>query len=1004
MNFTKEQTLAFKAEGNNFLISAGAGSGKTQVLSERVRYLIEEKNYHINEFLILTFTELAAGEMKQRIRKKLIDINSYEADKIDNADICTFDSYALSIVKKYHYLLDLPKNIKIIDSNVIKIITKKEIIKYLDNLYNENNETLINFVNRFLFKNQDSLIEIITQIIQSSINAIDSEEYLNDLETKHSYQTYQNFLIDYNNLLDELFNDYINSTQIIENEKVLNDISIFNEKYNSTSSLDEKVSVIKSKFPAIRNAPDKISKVIIDTKKNEIKDLVELYTTENDFIENYKIDEKFNHFLIDISREILKIINQYKKENNAFEFIDIAKFAIQILKENKEIALTIKNSLKTIMIDEYQDTSKIQEEFISYISNNNVYMVGDVKQSIYRFRKATPELFIEKFNNYQFHNGGELICLPDNFRSRKEMLKDINNLFSVIMSQDMGGANYKKDHMIISGNKSYEEARNNQEYRTEIINYDKSLFKENEYELEARIIAEDIINKINNDYMVWNDSFVDPKLRKATLKDFCILCPDGVNFFRIKKIFKEYKIPLFVQNNIDIADSQVVFATSSLLNFINQIKLNDLTSNTTKKAFISILRSYIFKLDDEEIYKMLQNGINTSPLYHKIINFIKNNENCLPHELIYNLIFEFEMYEKLPLIGDISINEKNIDNFLNIIDSLKELNFSLQDYIDYFNEILELELKIDVSSSSSDVDAVRLMNIFKSKGLEFPIIYCMSLNKGFNKTEYTKDFLISNKYGIIFPLNHEKSILYKFNKHLEFKEELSEKIRILYVALTRAKEKIFCLNKLTNTIYFDLNKADSLSYYINMNLDLFINSLIEPNSFNNLYFEQETNNINQEKLTYEEINITPIIKQENKHASKKLSFNANDELLLLGEHLHSILEYIDFNNPDLSIILDPKEKNLISNFLNSKLIKDLKNPIFFKEYEFIDDNIHGIIDCLIIDENNALIIDYKLKNINDENYKKQLKVYYDYVLKHFKIAPKCYLYSLVLGIYEEINC
>lgn len=998
MNFTIDQEKSYKALGTNYLISAGAGSGKTQVLSERVRYLVQEKGYHINEFLILTFTKLAADEMKQRIRKKLNDINSPEIENIDNADICTFDSYALSIVKKYHYLLNLSKNIKLINESVMTIKIKKEIDRILDEHYINNDSILIDIINRYCFKDDSTIKNLIFKIYSTSINAINTEEYLNSLKEKNNNQHTQQFLLNYTNNLDELFFDYVEEVQNYENEKSQKKLSIIIENYNNANNLDERINVIKnSSYPRLTNIDPEL-KLIINEKRQAYKDYISNFISTDDFINSEKINYTFTNWIISIVQQLLNFDKEYKNKNEAYSFGDIAKFALKILKENEEIRLSIKNSLKTIMIDEYQDTSRIQEEFISLISSDNVYMVGDVKQSIYRFRKATPEIFIEKFINYQNHKNGELISLHENFRSRKEVLDDINTIFSKIMTLDLGGANYQKDHLIKNGNKCYKTAsKDTQNQNTEFLIYTATNDK---YEQEARIIAEDIISKINSNYMVWDGNINSPKLRKIKLSDFCILCDRGTNFYKFEKIFKEYKIPLYVENNVDISNNQIVLSIISLLKLVQCIENKDYTSTEAKHAFCSVSRSFIYQTPDNEIYQNVTNGIKQSSLVKQLTNYINNNSNLTPYLFIYNLIFEFSIYQKLIYLGDIKIYEKYLDNFLDTLSSLKDLDFSFDDYLEYFKQINELDLKIDVISSSSDFEAVKLMNIFKSKGLEFPVIYCANLTKQFNETEFKQDFYLSSKYGIIYPNSHlNHSIIFDQNKQEEKKEDISEKIRLLYVALTRAKEKIICL--LPDDIKIKpIENITSLGDLLSLVNNHFENKKIE--SLNYLPFQNNESNTEQIKLNYENINIIPIEKKVEERASKKITFTSNIDLLQLGERLHLLLECIDFKNPDFTLIEDEKEKILIKNFLNSNLIKNLKNPEIYKEYEFIHNGRLSIIDCLIIEEK-AIIIDYKLKNIDDEKYLNQLNVYYDYVKSNFKMETECYLYSILLGKYEKIS-
>ena len=240
MNFTKDQTSAFQAVGENVIVSAGAGSGKTQVLAERVRYLVQEKNYKIQEFLILTFTELAAMEMKSRVRKKLSDINSTQVQYIDNASICTFDSYALSFVKKYHNLLSLDKDITILDENIITILIKKEIDEIFLSLYEKEDEAFVALVNRFCFKSDKCLKDIVYQIYKKAVDSIDEDEYITNLISKGNNKLLiDEFLIRYENRIDEYIDELTQEINSIEDDNSRKkSLKIFS-LYSETNNLDE---------------------------------------------------------------------------------------------------------------------------------------------------------------------------------------------------------------------------------------------------------------------------------------------------------------------------------------------------------------------------------------------------------------------------------------------------------------------------------------------------------------------------------------------------------------------------------------------------------------------------------------------------------------------------------------------------------------------------------------------------------------------------------------------
>lgn len=998
MKFTLAQEKAYKALNDNYLISAGAGSGKTQVLSERVRYLVQEYDYHIDEFLILTFTNLAAGEMKNRIRKKLIEINSPEADKVDNAFICTFDSFALSIVKKYHYLLNLTKNIKPIDDNLIKIYIKNKINEELMKHYQIKDPVLINFINRFCYKSDKVLKDLIFDVYQASQNSLSSEDYLTSLREKGSLENAQKLLIAYSNKLDTLLDYLMIASGKCESENFQKKFFSLVNEYNSSDSLDKKVQVfLKNSFPQARGMEEE-DKKNYDKAKSEFIDNLKVFTSTKNYLFEVKENINYTEWIITFVKKLLIFDQEYKQKQQAFTFTDIAKFAIKILKDNPSIAEEIKNHLKTIMIDEYQDTAQIQEELISLISNNNVYMVGDVKQSIYRFRNATPELFKEKFASYQQAINGKLISLHDNFRSRKEVLRDINTIFSLIMSNELGGANYKREHIIRNGNKTYDLLNSKESYHLDYLRYDNTCI-EDKSEEEAKIIATDILQKIDNNFMVFDGNLANPQLRKVKLSDFCILLDRGSAFFKYQKVFKKYQIPLFIENNVDISSHQIVMSITSLLRLINYIKLNQISTTEFKHAFVSFCRSFICSYTDEEIYSFLQEDLKSNELVKEMISFIESTKHLTPYQLIVETIMHYKVYQKLMRIGDIQVNEKYLDNFLNNLRGLENTFTDFSEYLKYFEDLQDLKLKLDVPSSSTEFDAVRLMNIFKSKGLEFPIIYCAGLTTEFNREEYKKEIYLSKKYGIIYPhYSLEKSFVFYQNKDEEIQEDLSEKIRLLYVALTRAKEKIICL--LPNEVKEkNISESRCLGDLLIGSLQCF-NQINANSSLNYYYFEAEESMM--QKLKYQERCFTPILKEKIKHASKDLSLDISYDYILLGEHLHLLMECTNFLYPNFDN-LSNFEKNIITRFLNTNLMKSLVHPSFYKEYEFMLDNQTGIIDLLIIDENKAHIVDYKLKNIVDTKYLDQIKVYYSYVKAKFNLETDCYLYSLLTGTMEKLN-
>ena len=1001
MNFTKDQEKAYQFSSSDCLVSAGAGSGKTQVLSERVRYLIEEKGYHIEDFLILTFTKLAANEMKARIKKKLLSINKEEAMKVDNAYISTFDSFSYAVVKKYHYLLNMENEINIIDSNVLEIFLKLEIEHMFASLY-QTDETFKKMVEVFCYRDDKTLSSLVLKILKKADACDDEEAFYDNFLDSFSKETILARIKNYSDLLDEKISDLLALASETGDEKYALSMQKSLNQYFSSSTLDEKVASINFRLPSSNNVEDKKLIEQIKALKNEIMVMLKNYQLEEDVHRENNDNRVFAAFLVKTCKELKRRLEEYKNKQHLYSFSDIAKKGITLLKTHPEIASELKNSFKTIMIDEYQDTSSLQENFIALISNNNVYQVGDVKQSIYRFRNATPEIFIDKFARYSNHIGGELISLSDNFRSRDEVLKDINHLFEKIMTLEMGGANYLKDHHINTGNQDYANYKYSDfSYHSLIISYDQEKYQSRHLkksEIEASLICEDIISKINSGFEVMEYVNNKPILRKAKLSDFCILADRGTEFVTFQKVFASYQIPLFMESNENIIDNHLIMVFSSLLKMIKCLFENDCSSNVFKHAYLSLGRSYLFSLSDEVLFNSLKNND-----YHLVtdkINSIVKHGYLSFYELIIALVEKLGFYSKLVNLGDITASEKYLDYFLSLIKSLCENGYTLDEFITYFDKIREYELKLEVPSSSTSFEAVKIMNIFKSKGLEFPIVYCVGLSSKFNDVDAKETFYISSNGMASFP-KHDLSKSY-LGDELMKKDKLadrSEKIRLLYVELTRAKEKLYFLlpKKLLEKEYI-IGQFNCLGSLLLADKDYF---QIEEKEIKGGMFNRKNVFISQKSIHLDKIDINRT-KVDDVRASKQLSFSSDDKLLNLGEKLHFYLELIDFTNPDFNLI-ETEYRGYIEKFLSSYIIKNLKNPHFYKEYQFSDEIAPGVIDLLIVDNDNCFIIDYKLKHLDDAAYLKQLKVYHDYILRVFNKDSRCYLYSLIDGYYKKID-
>ena len=440
-NWTKEQLNAINEEGTNIIVSAGAGSGKTAVLSERVLRKLRQ-GVNINELLILTFTNAAAKEMEERIRKKIKKENFLkdQLDLIDEAYITTFDSFSLSTVKKYHYLLNVSKDVQIVDASLIRLQKEKIIDEIFNRLYDEENFLFEKLIKDFCVKDDIQIREYILSINDKLDLKINKKEYLTSYLDKYFNQEkidndiklFEKILL---TKIEEL-NDLVHELSFFTDGEYFSKVSDSIKKLLESKTYNDILKNIDVKIPNLPKNSEDTAKEIKDNISKIIKEVKSLckYANIDEIKKQILLSKDYVKIIIDIILELDEKINEYKNKNDSYEFNDIAVLSINLLKENDDVRLEMKNSFNEIMVDEYQDTNDIQEEFINLISNNNDYMVGDIKQSIYRFRNANPYIFKNKYDKYSKNDGGIKIDLNKNFRSREEVLDNINTIFNLIMN------------------------------------------------------------------------------------------------------------------------------------------------------------------------------------------------------------------------------------------------------------------------------------------------------------------------------------------------------------------------------------------------------------------------------------------------------------------------------------------------------------------------------------------------------------------------------------------
>ena len=1010
IRYTDEQLEAITTPVYNTMISAGAGSGKTKVLTQRVFNHLAN-NIDVDRLLVLTFTNAAAAEMKQRVIKLLVEDNSLDQsiknnqlNKIDSAYIMTFDAYSLFLVKKYHQLLNVDKDIDIADSNIINGITDK----YLDEIFDEqyvSNDVFKDIISKYCVKDDDAVKEFVKDLNKKLDLIYDRDNFI----TKYNNTFFSNTHL--NNELDSyasLLLQKLKQVDVLLNEiSELDDINRYFTCWEGINNLNsyEEVRSYVANISAVRKKNkeeyDEDALILKDKIKDIIKEINELTKYDKSTLFNdVLINKDYVNCLLELAEELNRRINVYKKENNFYDFIDIAKLAIEVVDKNDDIRESIKNNFYEILIDEYQDTSDIQELLISKISNNNVYVVGDIKQSIYRFRYANPDIFKKKYEDYSKGIGGKKIDLTNNFRSRFEVLRDINLFFNKTMSSSVGGADYTNGHQLVAGNLSY---LKDDKYKCEILSYEKQKGIDSAY-IEAQLVADDIKQKVHTFQL--KDHLCD-------YRDITILVDRSSKFDVFKEVLTANNIPTFIETEEKMSESDLLTVIRSIFKLL---------VNYDKHAYISLERSFLCETSDEDIFNNIKNNeVFDSPTYIKINNIKTNIDTKTISNILDEIMDSFDVYGKLVKIKDVHASNVKIDYLYQLANNLNNLGYTYKDFNDYLVDVFDREDDIKFRIGSEVENAVRITNYHKSKGLEYNVVYYPCLSYSFNQQDKKGDFLFDKNHGIIMPafINNRGlrdtfiKELYKYNYDLE---DIGEKIRLFYVALTRAKEKMIIINSFDEKIdpvdypLDDMTKASIKNYssmltYIKNDLTNFIINKNIPEVLENTSTKDIFTSLTKSNKLILKTNVE-VIPQEvtTSHFSKQAGLIDQTTLdkMELGTKIHYYLEMLDFKNPDYSYI-DNKYINKIKQFMNSPLLENIQQAKIFKEYEFMDNGKHGFIDLLLEYEDKILIIDYKTKTIDDVHYDEQLNGYRTYIESLSSKPVYCFLYSIIDETYREVE-
>ena len=865
-NWTEKQKQAIYEKGSNILVAAAAGSGKTAVLVERIINKITNENIDIDKLLVVTFTNAAATEMRERILEAIYKKIEEEPENtslqrqillLNKASISTIHAFCLDVIKNNFYQTDISPNFRLASTPEIELLKMEVIEEIFDELYEEKNKEFINLVNIYGgYRDDENLKEIILKIYKFIQSTPFPEEWLEEQVEKFNLQSTGDFAkTSWGSLLIENLKEEVRiSVNKLKNlsiklkrendlEKfylcILDDIQKLEEilALKTWDDIFEKISNLKFKtWPTDRKIvseqKDKAKEVRDAIKKNisKYKEKIFIYDSKqanSDIYEMYGI-------LVAIKNVIYKFMQKYKetkKEKNIIDFNDIEHYALNILVKKDEegnyigteVAKKYQEKFEEIAIDEYQDSNLVQEYILTTVSRgNNIFMVGDVKQSIYKFRQARPELFLDKYRRYselgEQSEIGRKIQLFENFRSRKNILDITNLVFEDIMSVKLGDIEYDEKEFLNQGAK-YQETEELAGGKAELHIIDlyedeEDIDEEDEQveiidniEIEAKFVANKIKEILDSNYFVWDKK---QGYRKATFRDFAILLRSTAISANIyERELLNLGLPVFCDT------SSNYFETIEIQTIMSLLKIIDNPDNDI--ALVTVLRSPIVGLTDNQLVEIRVTNKNVSffealilakeneNLKDKISKFLKlleglqaKQEYLKLDELLWEIYETTGYYNYVSLMPGGNIKTANLKMLFEKARDYEAGSFKgLYNFINFIDKI---------SKNGSDMGApkligenenvIRIMSIHKSKGLEFPIVFLSGTGKQFNMQDLNQSILLHQDMGfgpkyINYERKIEYSTLAKEAIKLKSKTELlSEEMRLLYVALTRAREKL----------------------------------------------------------------------------------------------------------------------------------------------------------------------------------------------------------------------
>lgn len=898
VTFTKEQQQVIDTRNRNLLVSAAAGSGKTAVLVERIIQMILNKEHpvDIDRLLVVTFTNAAAAEMRERIRQAIdrelaVDpFNEHlqkQAALLHKAQITTIDSFCLFVIRNHFHEIGLDPGFRVADEGELKLLQQDTLNELLEQEYDAADTKFLQCVEYFTGGSNDQLL---IQYIEKLYDFAESypwpedwlldcmEDYkIADVEELNGTEWCRYLTSHVRFMLDELAGKLRQACrlserpagpymygELLEKEAEMLEQASKKETYQEQYEVMEKITF--GRLPSKKDdSVDPALRAMAQQLRNEVKKQMEklkedflLRSPEQALAQMQRACPMVEE-LVSLVLTYGRMLTQKKREANIIDFGDMEHLALQILltKEDGEIVPTkaakeYRECFDEILIDEYQDSNLVQEYLLTAVSGeqdgrNNRFMVGDVKQSIYKFRLARPELFMEKYHTYTKEESDcQRIDLHKNFRSRREVLEGVNTLFQKIMGQELGGIVYDEDAALYEGASYPENTGNETEY---LIFTQEEESGESVRSFEARAIAAKIRALYQNFQVTDKETGA---LRTVQYRDMVILLRTNSGWAEeFKETLQKEGIPAYVSLRTGYFEASEIRELLQFLHVIDNPRQDIPLYGTLKSYFGGFSEEEIARIRvDETVKKIAGKGaleeaavtVNRpaalidqlraydGELKEKIADFLATLDHYRKmsvytpiHKLLEALIYTTGYFQYVTAKPGGEQRRANVEMLLSKAAAFEQTSFyGVFHFLRYIEQLSKYEVdygEADILDENADV--VRIMSIHKSKGLEFPVCFVAGLSKKFNMQDTTGRLVTDMDLGIgVDEIDSELRIQRRMTKKnvvsLKMRlDTLAEEMRVLYVAMTRAREKLI----LTAVVKDEEKLKEQIALYENTKAD-----------------------------------------------------------------------------------------------------------------------------------------------------------------------------------------